>query len=148
MGQRAYILAASVAVLGGIMMLGLQHDSTSSIGAAGWQELRVEARDAAMTGLNLALRKLTDDVTHWQDGADYSLTQTNKDRSTFATTVTIVSPATGDTADIRAVGTTSMTMPGGRGIDTTYTIEARIARRFDDDTLQPTRPVIIAYSEW
>jgi hypothetical protein len=147
MGQYAFILAASLVVVGGSVMLGVRKDMNTADGAVGRHQTRVEARDAAMTGLNLTMRKLAGDVRKWSNGAAYSYPETDYDRATFATTVTIVDPASGDTADVLAIGTKSMITADGRGVDTTYTIEARIARAYNDAAIPPGFKVSILSDE-
>ncbi|MFV1981331.1 MAG: hypothetical protein ACC655_09280 [Rhodothermia bacterium] len=137
MGQYAYILVASLAIVGGTVMFSIRGDSADAGGAVGRYQIRIEARDAAMTGLNLTLRKLAGDVRKWTNGADYQYAETPYDRATFRTTVTIVDPFSGDTADVLAVGTKSMITRDGRGLDTVYTIEARVARAYNEAAIPP-----------
>lgn len=106
-----------------------------------------EAREAAISALNLSLSKMDEDKGPWTDASLYEVTLTTYQQGSYSTAVSIPSP--GDTAEVRAVG---------QYADTTHTIEVKIVRnRPSGDTgtantgtgnTPDEGPVIAVWKEW
>lgn len=86
------------------------------------------ARDAAVTGQHLTVRKLAADTDPWTTGADYEFTSTDFRSGSFEVDVTPVGTPLGDTVDVTATGTNG---------PQTQVIQARYAREYADGGIPP-----------
>ena len=139
MGSYAYILAAAFVLTGSLVLLSARGDANRAEIDLGRIQMKQEARDAAVSGLNVSIRKLADDLDDWDNASTYEAgPYSYGDRgSTYETVVTIVDTVTGDTVDIVSTGTKSYMRRAGVGGDTTHVIQARIARGFIFGAIPP-----------
>ncbi len=139
MGSYAYLLAAAFVVTGSMILLS-QHQNTNRADVdLGRIQMKQEARDAAVSGLNVTIRKLADEQGPWDTPSDFEapLYQFGDRGATYETVVTIVDTAAGDTVDVVSTGTKVYTTRRGAGRDTTHVIEARIARGYIFGAIPP-----------
>ncbi|MGA7303730.1 MAG: hypothetical protein WBW88_02600 [Rhodothermales bacterium] len=139
MGSYAYILAAAFVLTGSVILLS-QHQNTNRADVdLGLVQMKQEARDAAVSGLNVTIRKLADEQGPWDTPSDFEapLYQFGDRGATYETVVTIVDTAAGDTVDVVSTGTKVYSTRNGKARDTTHVIEARIARGYIFGAIPP-----------
>ena len=103
MGQSSIIFAVAATLLVAIVLLGTQRSNNESDADLAVYHNRMFAREAALTGLNLTVRRLVDDPDHWfSNTAQYEFPQSTYNGAQFQTTVTSTHP---DTVFVVSVGT-------------------------------------------
>jgi hypothetical protein len=102
-------------------------------------QMKQEARDAAVSGLNVTIRELAEEQGPWTDASQFAqdLYSYGERGATYETVVTIIDTVAGDTVDIVSTGTKAYTMRSSQGGDTTHVIQARIARGYIFGAIPP-----------
>jgi len=109
------------------MMFGVRSDAnTADVDLNQYQAKRL-AREAAITGYNLAVSKLVEGAANPWDDSTYSIGQTDFDKGWFTVTVSLAD-ADGDTVDIVSTGHHNYISKRGVGGDTTHVVDARWIR--------------------
>ena len=125
MGNYALIIVAAFVVVGGLIGAGMRSNSQAGSSEVAQVQYKEEARDAALAGLNLTMRRVVRDLGLWLNPNDYAMAETDYYRARFQTSVVT---STGDTLDITAVGTKDILTTAGNPDDTTHTIQVKIVR--------------------
>ena len=103
MGQSTVILAVAATLLVGIVLLGMQRSNNESDANLATYHNDVLAREAAMTGINMTVRRLVDEPDEWFSNTNqYEYPQTDYNGAAFSTTVTSSHP---DTVRVVSLGT-------------------------------------------
>jgi len=139
MGSYAYILAAAFVLSGSLLLLSSRSDANRAEVDLGRIQMKQEARDAAVTGLNVTIRKLAEDQNPWLVASNYEAgPYSYGDRNAqYQTVVTIVDTIGGDTLDVVSTGTKAYNTRFGSGSDTTHVIQTRIARGLIVSSIPP-----------
>ena len=150
MGNLSVIGALAALFIGGLMLYNIQGSTNAAEGRLGEHQHQQLARDAAMTGLQLTVRKLADKFppNSWTSATEFDQQETTYGNGTFEIDATpCVSSATdpcagvafGDVIDVDVVG-----YSGGTRIDATgaevpirHLILARFERHYSDGTFPP-----------
>jgi len=101
MGQTSIIIGIAATIMLGIILFTSQRTSNDTDMALADYTYKVLAREAAVTGVNLTVRKLVADPEDWTVGA-YGFAKTAYHNAAFTVIVTAIDP---DTVDIRSTGT-------------------------------------------
>jgi len=125
MGHYVFIIVAGFIVAGTVLSMGLRSDTRDAQQETARLLFKEEARDAALTGINLTLRRIVVDEGAWTGAAKYQLPETPYKRSRFQTWIT---PIGSDTIDIESRGTKDYLDRRGSPVDTTHTVQVRIIR--------------------
>jgi hypothetical protein len=126
MGAYAYIFVAGFVIVGGLSSVAMRKDNRHSNDSLYEVHYKEEARDAAVTGMHLTVRKIVADEGQWTNAAKYQLASVDYRKASFSTTVTTY--GVGDTVDVTSVGLKAFMDRTGSAVDTTHTIDVRIIR--------------------
>lgn len=126
MAHTALYLIVGAALAGALLVLSMRGDTLDANEHLADYQHDVLARDPAVTGLHLTVRRLAADIGPWTNGANYSFSSTPFGSGSFSVTVMPVDGA--DTVDVTAVGHNG---PG------TQIIDARYAREYADGGIPP-----------
>jgi hypothetical protein len=125
MGTYAYMLVAGVVVFGGLSAVSMRSDNRIAEDSVAGVHYKEEARDAAVTGMNLTVRRIVNDEGLWTNADHYQIDTTDYRSADFWTTVVPM----GDSITVTSVGRKEAVIGrGGVVYDTTHTIEAKIVR--------------------
>ena len=135
MGSYAYLLAAAFVLAGSMMLLGQRSDVNKADLDLARIHMKQDARDAAVSGLNVSMRKLADEQGPWVVASDFSVASyqygdASGPQSTYSTSVSIVDAVGGDTVDVISTGSKIYSTRRGTASDTTHVIQTRVARGF------------------
>lgn len=171
MGQYAVILGLSAVVVIIVLMLTMREATSGADEGLNYYHHEELARDAALTGLHMTVRKLAADTQpgSWTTGSVYEIATTTHDNgATFRTDVSPCNPASppypgdtcvdmasnpqiefGDVVDVRAVGSSGTRFNAETN---TYDpikviIHARYMRKFDDGGIPPNFRNVINVNE-
>ena len=139
MGTYAYILVAAFLLTGSMVLLNQGQDTKRTDIDLGRIHMKQDARDAAVSGLNVTIRNLAEDQDPWVVASDYAVPayQYGDPAATYETVVTIVDAVGGDTVDVVSTGTKVYSNRSGGSGDTTHVIQARIARGYLNGAIPP-----------
>ncbi|MFV1980689.1 MAG: hypothetical protein ACC655_06005, partial [Rhodothermia bacterium] len=126
MGAYAYIFVAGFVIVGGLTAVAMRSDNQDANEELYGVQFKEEARDAAVTGMNLTIRRIVADEGQWINSASYQIAETAYRKAVYETTVTTY--GLGDTVDVTSVGTKGFINKIGSSDDTTHTIDVRIIR--------------------
>lgn len=133
MGQSSMILLIAAVIAGGVLLYGAQRMTTDANDELAGYHFNVISRENAMTGLNASVRKLVNDTTSWDNGADYGFDTTAYLSGRFHVLVTpwwsgAAEPLRKDTVEVRATG-----LEGNED----HLIIARYGRAYNNTSVPP-----------
>jgi hypothetical protein len=135
MGYYATIILVGAFFIGGITIFAMKADTRDADLDLADHQLKVLAREAAHTGLQMTVRELADsyNMLSWNYGTDYPLfTDVTYKTGIYSVTITTTNPsglgALGDTVDV---------VSRGKNGDARHVIFARYARDKDDKGIPP-----------
>jgi len=128
MGHYALLLVAGLLVTSAFLMGGLRIDIADADQALNLRLVKILARDAAISGVQMTTRMLAGDQNPWIDPTDYEVTDLEYSGGIVTTTVSGVGFPPGDTVDVVSVGRRKYIARNGVGRDTSHTVQVRFVR--------------------
>ena len=133
MGSYGYFVVLGLIVVGGFVTV-----SELAGDRKGNSELldiyvREEARNAAVTGLNVTIDRLMEDEGPWLDPTAYQVSGTPHNNSSYASAVVPV--GSGDTVDVTSIGSHEYRDPNGVRSEIRHTIRVMLVRDPDEGPL-------------
>jgi len=143
----AYILVVGSVVIGGLGTALMKFDHRATSSELYGIRFKEDAREAAVTGMNLTINRIMSDRDHWTNPELYEIATTVQDKATFQTTVR--SLGQGDTVEVTAVGIRKFIDREGNAVDTVHTIDVRIIRAdVAVDSADVYGSTIVEWAEW
>jgi len=143
----AYILVVGLAVIGGLATALMRFDDRATNSELYGIQFKEDARAAAVTGMNLTIKKIMSDQSQWTDPEQYEIAPTAQDQATFQTTVRSIGQ--GDTVEVTAVGIRKFINREGNPVDTVHIIDVRIIRAdVAVDSADVYGSTIVEWAEW
>ena len=133
MGQSAIIILAGAFLVGSLLLFGMRGDTRDADERLHEHQNKLLARDAAVTGLNLAVRQLADDdaMGSWTSSSSYNIGTTSYDGNSFSVEAFPGDPSGGTSGDTITLVARGAAGPGRK------VIYARYARDEDDKGIPP-----------
>ena len=147
MKSMTYILVVGIVVISGLATALLKSDNRGANSELYGIQFKEDAREAAVTGMNLTIGKIMSDKNQWTNPGQYEIATSAGDKSTFETTVR--SFGQGDTVDVTSIGIRKFINREGNSEDTVHTIDVRLIRAdLAIDSANAYGPTIVQWAEW